>query len=286
MSDRQYTPPPVWQWNKNNGGAFANINRPVAGSTHDGDLPIGKHPWQLYSLATPNGMKVTIMLEELLQLGFADAEYDAWLIDIGKGDQFGSHFVSLNPNSKIPVLLDCSVEPARPVFESCAILHYLARRFDAFIPQDEEGYSACLSWLFWQESSSSYLGGGFGHFYRYAPYPMEYPINRYTLETKRQLDVLNRHLSERDYIVGDDYSIADIAIWAWYGQLALGHVYDAVEFLDAKSYSNVISWAKNIAERTAVRRGRVVNRTFGNQARHLPERHTAQDIDTVLAADP
>lgn len=280
--DDQYTPPRVWQWDKENGGQFASINRPIAGPTHDRELPVGEHPLQLYSLATPNGVKVTVMLEELLALGHAGAEYDAWLVDIGEGEQFGSDFVRLNPNSKIPVLLDRSVEPERPVFESCAILHYLARKFGELIPEDEAGYSECLSWLFWQESGASFVGGGFGHFYSYAPYPMEYPINRYTMETKRQLDVLDRLLANRDYICGANYTIADIAIWAWYGQLVLGSVYDATEFLDADSYTHVNRWAHQIRQRNAVRRGRRVNRSWGDEDKQLKERHSAGDVDAVM----
>ena len=278
----QYTPPRVWTWNKDNGGKFANINRPIAGPTHDHELPVGEHPLQLYSLATPNGVKISTMLEELLALGHSGAEYDAWLIDIGEGEQFGSDFVRLNPNSKIPVLLDRSVEPERSVFESCAILHYLARKFDALVPSDDAGYSECVSWLFWQESSASFLGGGFGHFYKYAPYPMEYPINRYAMEVKRQLDVLDRHLAERRYMCGDDYSIADIAIWPWYGQVVLNTVYEASEFLDTDSYTHVNRWAHEIRERPAVRRGRRVNRSWGPEDKQLPERHSASDIDAVM----
>lgn len=281
-NDDQYTPPRVWQWDKENGGQFANINRPIAGPTHDRELPVGDHPLQLYSLATPNGVKVTVMLEELLALGHKGAEYDAWLVDIGEGEQFGSGFVKLNPNSKIPVLLDRSVEPALPVFESCAILHYLARKFGELLPEDEAGYSECLSWLFWQESGASFVGGGFGHFYSYAPYPMEYPINRYTMETKRQLDVLDRLLADRDYICGSSYSIADIAIWCWYGQLVLGSVYEATEFLDTESYTHVNRWAHQIRKREAVRRGKRVNRGWGPEEKQLKERHAASDIDAVM----
>ena len=281
-NDDQYTPPKVWEWVKENGGQFANINRPIAGPTHDRELPVGEHPLQLYSLATPNGVKITVMLEELLALGHEAAEYDAWLIDIGEGDQFGSGFVQLNPNSKIPVLLDRSVTPHQPVFESCAILHYLARKFGELIPDNEPAYTECLSWLFWQESSASFLGGGFGHFYQYAPYPMEYPIDRYTMETKRQLDVLDRHLADRDYICGTDYTIADIAIWSWYGQLVLGNVYGATEFLSTDSYTHVNRWARQIKDRTAVKRGRCVNRSFGSEERQLKERHSASDIDALM----
>ncbi|MFT5503081.1 MAG: GST-like protein [Gammaproteobacteria bacterium] len=281
-NDEQYTPPQVWQWEKGNGGKFANINRPIAGPTHDFELPVGDHPLQLYSLATPNGVKVTVLLEELLALGHQGAEYDAWLVDIGEGEQFGSDFVQLNPNSKIPALLDRSVEPERPVFESCAILHYLARKFGELMPEDDAGYSECLSWLFWQESSASFLGGGFGHFYSYAPYPMEYPINRYAMESKRQLDVLDRLLANRDYICGAEYTIADIAIWSWYGQLVLGDVYSATEFLNTESYVHVNRWANIIKERQAVKRGRCVNRGWGDEDKQLKERHSASDIDALM----
>ncbi len=264
MSDKtDYTPPKVWQWDENSGGKWASINRPIAGSTHEKTLPIGEHPLQLYSLGTPNGVKITIMLEELLALGVSEAEYDAFFINIGEGDQFGSDFVGINPNSKIPALMDHSVSPPQRVFESCAILIYLAEKFGQLMPTSAADRTACLSWLFWQESSASFLGGGFGHFYRYAPYPMEYPINRYTMEAKRQLDVLDRHLSEHDYICGGEYSIADIAIWPWYGRLVLGEVYDAVEFLDATSYTHVTRWAKTIATRDAVKLGKRINSPGG-----------------------
>ena len=281
-NDDQYTPPRVWEGDKENGGKFANINRPVAGPTHDRELAVGEHPLQLYSLATPNGVKVTVMLEELLALGYQGAEYDAWLVDIGEGEQFGSDFVGLSPNSKIPVLLDRSVGPECPVFESCAILHYLARKFGELLPEGDSAYAECLSWLFWQESSASFLGGGFGHFYRYAPHPMEYPINRYAMETKRQLDVLDRHLAERNYICGANYTIADIAIWSWYGQLVLGSVYEATEFLGTDSYVNVNRWARQIKGRPAVKRGRCVNRAFGSEDKQLKERHSASDIDALM----
>lgn len=280
----QYTLPRVWEWDTENGGQFANINRPIAGATHDHELSVGEHPLQLYSLATPNGVKITVMLEELLALGHQAAEYDAWLVHIGEGEQFGSDFVRLNPNSKIPVLLDRSVEPALPVFESCAILHYLARKFGELMPKDEAGHSECLSWLFWQESSASFLGGGFGHFYSYAPSPMEYPINRYAMESKRQLDVLDRLLANRSYICGDEYTIADIAIWSWYGQLVLGDVYNATEFLSTDTYTHVNRWAQLIKERPAVKRGRCVNRVFGEQEGQLKERHAASDIDAVMSS--
>ncbi len=275
-----YSPPEVWTWDAENGGEFAKINRPIAGPTHDKDLPVGKHPLQLYSLATPNGVKVTVLLEELLAAGHSGAEYDAWLIRIGEGDQFGSGFVAANPNSKIPALVDRSgSEPVR-VFESGAILLYLADRFGAFIPGDHAGRTECLNWLFWQMGSAPYLGGGFGHFYRYAPEKFEYPINRFTMEAKRQLDVLDRQLAEREYIAGDTFTIADMAIWPWYGGVAMGTVYDAAKFLDTGSYRNVLRWAEQIAERPAVKRGRMVNRTFGELSEQLHERHDAGDFET------
>ncbi len=274
----EYTPPAVWQWDTGSGGKFANINRPIAGPTHDKELPVGKHPLQLYSLATPNGVKISVMLEELLAIGKNGAEYDAWFINIGEGEQFGSDFVKINPNSKIPTLVDHSVSPVQNVFESCAILIYLAERFEALMPTTAAGRTACLSWLFWQESSASYLGGGFGHFYRYAPQPMEYPINRYTMEAKRQLDVLDRHLAENEYVCGGDYSIADIAIWPWYGRVALNEVYEAAEFLDTGIYTNVLRWAKEIRQRPAVQRGRIVNKSGDNENEVLRERHDAGDF--------
>ena len=274
-----YIPPAVWTWDKESGGRFANINRPIAGATHDSVLPVGKHPIQLYSLGTPNGIKVTVMLEELLALGHHGAEYDAWLIDIGKGDQFGSGFVEVNPNSKIPAMMDRSVTPAQRVFESGAILLYLADKFGALIPTDPAGRTECLSWLFWQMGSAPYLGGGFGHFYAYAPTKMEYPINRFAMETKRQLDVLDRHLADKDWMAGGAYSIADIAIWAWYGNLVLGRQYGAAEFLDVTSYTRLLAWAQKIDARPTVRRGRVVNTTWGEPREQLPERHSAADFD-------
>jgi GST-like protein len=255
MNENEYTPAKVWSWDSENGGKWAGINRPIAGSTHEKVLPVGDAPLQLYSLGTPNGVKITVMLEELLAMGKTDAAYDLHNIKIGKGEQFGSDFVKLNPNSKIPVLLDRSKSPPQSVFESCAILFYLAEKYGALLPEDVANRTECLSWLFWQESSASFLGGGFGHFYRYAPYPMEYPINRYTMETKRQLDVLDRHLAEREYICTSGYSIADIAIWPWYGRLAMGDVYDAEEFLDTASYTHVLRWARAILEREAVLQG-------------------------------
>ena len=275
-----YTPPRIWTWDKENGGAFANINRPVAGPTHDKDLPVGKHPLQLYSLATPNGVKVTIMLEELLALGHEGAEYDAWLIRINQGDQFGSGFVSVNPNSKIPALLD-RTDPAAPVrvFESGAILMYLAEKFGAFLPQDYPARAEVLSWLMWQMGSAPFLGGGFGHFYAYAPFKQEYPINRYAMEVKRQLDVLDRRLGESEYLGGKDYTIADMAAAPWYGALVKGLAYDAAEFLQVQEYKNVIRWTDQIFARPAVKRGRIVNRVTGDPSEQLHERHDASDFD-------
>ncbi len=275
----EYVPPKVWTWDKENGGQFANINRPIAGATHDKALPVGQHPLQLYSLATPNGVKVTVMLEELLSLGHSGAEYDAWLIDISKGDQFGSGFVAVNPNSKIPAMMDHSVSPPQRIFESGAILLYLAEKFGALVPQDHAGRTECLSWLFWQMGCAPYLGGGFGHFYAYAPSKMEYPINRFAMETKRQLDVLDRELAIKPFIAGDSYSIADIAIWAWYGNLVLGRAYNAAEFLEVTSYKNLLAWAQKIDARPAVIRGRAVNRTWGEANEQVPERHSAADFD-------
>jgi GSH-dependent disulfide-bond oxidoreductase len=274
-----YTPPKVWTWTPGNGGRFANINRPIAGATHDKDLPVGKHPFQLYSLATPNGVKVTVMLEELLAAGHTGAEYDAWLIRINEGDQFGSGFVGINPNSKIPALEDRSGATPQRVFESGAILLYLAEKFGAFLPTDHAARTECLSWLFWQMGSAPYLGGGFGHFYAYAPEKFEYCIDRFAMETKRQLDVLDRHLADHAYMAGDDYTIADMAIWAWYGQLVLGRLYEASEFLDVTSYTHVMDWAEKIDARPAVKRGRMVNRAFGDPALQLHERHDASDFD-------
>ncbi|WP_299500910.1 glutathione-dependent disulfide-bond oxidoreductase [uncultured Roseobacter sp.] len=281
MTDKtEYIPPAVWTWDAENGGKFANINSPIAGPTHDKELPVGKHPFQLYSLATPNGVKVTVMLEELLALGIKDAEYDAWLIKIGDGDQFGSGFVGVNPNSKIPALLDRSGNTPTRVFESGAILLHLAEKFGKFMPRDPAARAEALSWLFWQMGSAPYLGGGFGHFYAYAPEKFEYPINRFTMETKRQLDVLDRQLAEHEFVAGAEYTIADIAIWSWYGQLVLGRLYSAAEFLDVESYSHVMRWAKAIDARPAVQRGRMVNRTFGEPEMQLHERHDASDFDT------
>ena len=279
MSDNSYTPPKVWTWEPGNGGRFANINRPIAGPTHDKPLPVGKHPLQLHSLATPNGVKVTIMLEELLAAGISGAEYDAWLINIMEGDQFGSGFVEANPNSKIPALMDHSVTPPQRVFESGSILMYLAEKFNAFIPDTPAGRTECFNWLFWQMGSAPILGGGFGHFYAYAPEKYEYPINRYTMEVKRQLDVLDRHLADNTYLCGDTYSIADMAVWPWYGWLVQNKVYDAAEFLEADGYTHVLRWANAIAERPAVKRGVKVNRTWGEPDEQLPERHDASDLD-------
>jgi GST-like protein len=273
-----YVPPRIWQPNKPNGGAFANINRPTAGARQDKELPVGKHPLQLYSQGTPNGVKVTILLEELLALGHSGAEYDAWLIRINDGDQFGSGFVGVNPNSKIPALLDRSGPRPIRVFESGAILLYLAEKFGAFLPRDVAGRAETLSWLFWQMGSAPYLGGGFGHFYVYAPVKIEYAIDRFTMETKRQLDVLDRRLAESPYLAGDDYTIADIAVWPWYGQLVLGTVYDAVEFLQAREYAHLLRWAERIAARSTVQRGRMVNRLSGEPASQLHERHDASDF--------
>ncbi len=281
MSDQEtYTPPDVWTWEAESGGTFASINRPIAGSTHDKELPVGKHPLQLYSLATPNGVKVTVLLEELLALGHAGAEYDAWLIRIGDGDQFGSGFVEANPNSKIPAMVDRSGPKPVRVFESGAILLHLAEKFGAFLPEEATGRTECLSWLFWQMGSAPYLGGGFGHFYAYAPEKYEYPINRFTMEAKRQLDVLDRRLADHRYLSGNYYTIADMAIWAWYGQLVLGRLYSASEFLDVASYKNVVRWAEEIDARPAVQRGRMVNRTFGDPEMRLHERHSASDFET------
>ncbi len=275
-----YTPPKVWVWDKANGGKFANVNRPTSGSTHDKELPVGRHPFQLYSLATPNGVKVTVMLEELLAAGHSGAEYDAWLIKIGDGDQFGSGFVEINPNSKIPALVDRSEKKPRRVFESGAILLYLAEKFGAFLPDDPDARTEALNWLFWQMGSAPYLGGGFGHFYAYAPFKIEYAIDRFAMETKRQLDVLDRHLAENAYMAGNTYSIADMAIWPWYGGLVKGVLYEAAEFLSVTDYKHVTRWANEISSRPAVKRGRMVNRISGDPASQLHERHDAADFDT------
>ncbi len=281
MSEQDsYTPPKVWTWNKASGGRFANINRPIAGPTHDKELPVGQHPFQLYSLATPNGVKVTVMFEELLAAGHRGAEYDAWLIRIGEGQQFGSGFVSVNPNSKIPALLDRSGPTPIRVFESGAILIHLAEKFGAFLPSSGVARAECLSWLFWQMGSAPYLGGGFGHFYAYAPTKIEYAIDRFAMEVKRQLDVLDRHLADHEYMAGSEYTIADMAIWPWYGALAKGLIYEAGEFLQVLDYTHVQRWTDQLAARPAVQRGRMVNRVMGNPASQLHERHDASDFDT------
>jgi GST-like protein len=281
--DTEYTPPKVWAWNKENGGRFASINRPIAGPTHDKDLPVGRHPMQLYSLATPNGVKVTVMLEELLALGHTGAEYDAWLIKINEGDQFGSGFVAANPNSKIPALVDHSGPKPIRVFESGAILLYLAEKFGAFLPTEPAARAECFSWLMWLMGSAPFLGGGFGHFYASAPTKMEYPIDRYAMEVKRQMDVLDRHLADHEYLAGEDYSIADMATWPWYGGMAKGKLYEAGEFLAVHEYKNVLRWTDAIAARPAVKRGSMVNRAWGDPAGQLHERHDASDFDTKTA---
>ena len=278
--EKEFVPPKVWIWDSESGGTFAKINRPIAGATHEKALPVGKHPLQLYSLGTPNGVKVTVLLEELLAAGHKGAEYDAYLINIGEGDQFGSGFVEINPNSKIPALLDMSTPKPTRVFESGAILLYLAEKFDAFLPADPALRAECLSWLFWQMGSAPYLGGGFGHFYKYAPQRWEYPINRFTMEVKRQLDVLDQRLADNRFMCGEDYTIADIAIWPWYGALVANLVYEAAEFLDAASYTHVNRWMKEIGKREAVKRGRMVNRMSGPLNEQLRERHDASDFET------
>ncbi len=275
-----YTPPAVWKWDSESGGKFANINRPIAGSTHDKDLPKGEHPLQLYSLATPNGVKVTIMLEELLELGHSDAEYDAWLIRITEGDQFSSGFVGVNPNSKIPALMDYSGPQPTRVFESGSILYYLAEKFAAFLPTETAARTEVMNWLFWQMGSAPYLGGGFGHFYAYAPEKFEYPINRFSMEVKRQLDVLDRNLADREFLAGADYTIADMATYPWYGAVVQGTMYEAGEFLQVQEYAHVIRWAQQIAQRPGVVRGAMVNRTWGEPHKQLPERHAASDFQT------
>lgn len=275
-----YVPPKVWTWEQPNGGAFASTNRPIAGAMQDAELPVGKHPFQLYSMGTPNGVKVTVMFEELLAAGHSGAEYDAWLIRIGKGDQFGSGFVDINPNSKIPALVDHSGDAPLRVFESGSILVYLAEKFGAFLPTDLAARTECMNWLFWQMGSAPYLGGGFGHFYAYAPYKMEYPIDRFSMEVKRQLDVLDRQLATNPFVAGDEYTIADMAIFPWYGNLVLGRQYNAGEFLDVASYKNVVAWAEKLDARPAVQRGRMVNRTSGEPHEQLRERHDASDFDT------
>ncbi len=279
MSNEPYQPPAVWTWDRDSGGQFANINRPISGATSEKALPSGNHPFQLYSLATPNGMKVTIMFEELLELGVTEAEYDAFIINIGEGEQFGSGFVEINPNSKIPALVDKSGEKPIRVFESGSILIYLSEKFSVFLPTVPAKRAECISWLMWQMGSAPFLGGGFGHFYAYAPEKLEYPINRYAMEAKRQLDVLDKLLASRPFIAGDEYTIADIAIWPWYGGLVRGELYNAAEFLDVKSYENVVRWAEIIAQRPAVTRGRKVNRVWGDPADQVPERHNSGDFD-------
>jgi len=280
MTDEtNYTPPAIWTWNTESGGKFASINRPVAGPTHDKELSVGRHPFQLYSLATPNGVKVTVMFEELLAAGHLAAEYDAWIIDITEGDQFSSGYVEINPNSKIPVMVDHGTPTPTRVFESGSILLYLAEKFDAFLPHTQPARTEALNWLFWQMGSAPFLGGGFGHFYAYAPEKLEYPINRFTMEVKRQLDVLDRRLAETRYLAGDEYSIADIATWPWYGALAKGRLYDAGEFLQVQEYTNVLRWADEIEARPAVKRGRMVNRVWGEPEEQLPERHDASDFE-------
>lgn len=281
MSESEYVPPKVWVWDKESGGRFANINRPIAGPTQEKELPVGKHPFQLYSLGTPNGVKVTVLLEELLAAGHAGAEYDAWLINIGSGDQFGSGFVDINPNSKIPALMDRSGPKPVRVFESGSIMVHLAEKFGAFLPESGPARTETFNWLFWQMGSAPYLGGGFGHFYAYAPEKFEYPINRFAMEVKRQLDVLNRHLADNRYMAGDEYSIADIAIYPWYGVLVEGALYDAAEFLSVHEYEHVRRWAAEIAARPAVQRGRRVNRVWGDEALQVAERHDASDISDV-----
>ena len=285
MNDPTYTPPKVWTWEQPSGGQFANINRPVSGATHEKDLPVGKHPLQLYSLATPNGVKVTVMLEELLALGHKGAEYDAWLIKIGDGDQFSSGFVAANPNSKIPALVDQSTPTPTRVFESGSILLYLAEKFGEFLPKDPARRTETLNWLFWQMGSAPYVGGGFGHFYAYAPEKYQYPIDRFAMETKRQLDVLDKALSERPYIAGDDYTIADMAIFPWYGGMVLGRSYNAGEFLSVHEYKNLLAWAQKIDARPAVERRRKVNRTRGEDHEQEPERHDAADLDAKAALE-
>jgi len=281
MSQEAYIPPKVWTWDRDSGGRFASINRPVAGATHEKELPVGRHPIQLYSLGTPNGVKVTVMLEELLEIGRSGAEYDAWLININKGEQFSSGYVAINPNSKIPVMVDHSEPMPLRVFESGSILLYLAEKFSAFIPSDRASRTETLNWLFWQMASAPFLGGGFGHFYAYAPEKWRYPIDRYAMETKRQLDVLDQRLAQSHYLAGDDYSIADMAVWPWYGAMVKGLLYEAGEFLSVQDYTHVIRWTDEIAARPAVRRGRMVNRTWGDPKSQLAERHDASDFDNI-----
>ncbi len=283
MSEEKYEPPKVWTWDKASGGKFANINRPISGATHDKELPLGEHPFQLHSLATPNGVKVTIMFEELLALGIKEAEYDAFIVNIQEGEQFGSDFVAINPNSKIPALMDRSSEKPVRIFESGAILIYLAEKFGHFLPENSEARAEVMSWLMWQMGSAPFLGGGFGHFYAYAPEKFEYPINRYAMEVKRQLDVLDKQLEKHEFIAGDEYTIADMAIWPWYGVLVQGKLYEAAEFLDVESYKHVLRWANQLSEREGVKRGRIVNRVWGEDNEKLANRHSASDIDETLA---
>lgn len=285
MSEKTYSPPKVWKWDADNGGAFASINRPIAGATHEKDLPVGKHPLQIYSLATPNGVKVAIMLEELLAQGVDSAEYDAHLINITNGDQFSSGFVAANPNSKIPALVDHTAQPPIRVFESGSILLYLADKFNAFIPADLAGRTECLNWLFWQMGAGPFLGGGFGHFYAYAPEKYEYPIDRYAMEVKRQLDVLDRQLASHQFVAGERYSIADMAIWPWYGALVSNDVYSAAEFLETHTYTNVVRWTQEIADRPAVKRGRMINRTWGEESEQVAERHDARDVESKFSSE-
>jgi GST-like protein len=282
MTDNTYVPPKVWTWDKASGGKFANINRPISGGTHDKELPIGEHPLQLHSLATPNGVKVTIMLEELLARGVREAQYDSYTVNIQEGDQFGNDFVAINPNSKIPALLDRSSGQPIRVFESGAILVYLAEKFGHFLPEDPAERAEVMSWLMWQMGSTPFLGGGFGHFYAYAPEKYEYPINRYAMEVKRQLDVLDKQLANNEFISGSEYTIADMAIWPWYGVLVLGKLYEAAEFLDVTSYKNVLRWAEQINQREAVKRGKVVNRAWGDESKQLLTRNSASDIDKIM----
>jgi len=285
MSDAaEYTPPKVWKWDAQDGGRFTKINRPIAGATHEKELPVGDNPLQLYSLATPNGVKVTILLEELLELGKTDAEYDAYFVNIGEGDQFGSGFVAVNPNSKIPALLDVSTEPPTRVFESGAILVYLAEKYGAYLPTEASARAECMSWLFWQMGSAPYLGGGFGHFYSYAPIKIEYCIDRFAMEVKRQLDVLDRNLADRRFLCGDDYNISDMAVYSWYGNMVLNNQYDAAEFLDVASYTNIVRWATEIEGRPAVARGRRVNRVWGPEEERVPERHSPADLEIKPAS--
>lgn len=282
MKSNSYAPPKVWKWDSENGGKFASINRPVSGATFEKTLPVGEHPLQLYSLATPNGIKVTLLLEELLALGIQEAEYDAWFVDILQGEQFSSGFVDINPNSKIPAMMDHSVSPPQRLFESGSIMLYLAEKFDRFIPKDAAGRAECMNWVFWQMGSTPFLGGGFGHFYAYAPEKFEYPINRFALETKRQLDVLDKQLAKHPYLAGQEYTLADMMVWPWYGALVLGQLYDAAEFLEVHQYTHLLRWARELEARPAVKRGAIINRTWGETYGQLRERHSAKDVDDGL----